>query len=47
VARVVDAFEARRETPGLLGRGLSALVGAQAWVAPKAWKPDQIPEASS
>lgn len=47
VARVVDAFEARRETPGLLGKGLSALVGAQAWVAPKAWKPDQIPEASS
>lgn len=44
VARVVDAFEARRETPGLLGKGLSALAGAQAWVAPKAWNPDQIPE---
>lgn len=47
VARVVDAFEARRPVGGLVGTGLSALFGARGWVAPKAWNPDQIPEASS
>lgn len=47
VARVVDAFEARRPVGGLVGTALGALFGAKGWVAPKAWNPDQIPEASS
>jgi hypothetical protein len=43
VARLVDAFEARRPSP-LLGRALSAFFTARAWTAPKVWNPDQLPE---
>jgi hypothetical protein len=41
VARVVDAFEARRPS-ALLGRALSALFSARAWTAPKVWNPDEL-----
>jgi hypothetical protein len=43
VARLVDAFEARRPSP-LLGRALSAFFTARAWTAPNVWNPDQLPE---
>lgn len=43
VARLVDAFEARRPSP-LLGRAFRALFTARAWTAPKGWNPDQLPE---
>ena len=43
VARVVDAFEARRGCPGLVGLGLSTLFSARAWTAPRVWNPDEIP----
>jgi hypothetical protein len=42
VPLVIDAFEARRPSSGLLGAGLAALFGAKGWVAPKAWNPDDI-----
>ena len=41
VARVVDAFEARRPS-ALLGRALSALFSARAWTAPRVWNPDEL-----
>ncbi len=41
VARVVDAFEARRPSP-LVGRALKALFSARAWTAPKVWNPDAL-----
>ena len=41
VARVVDAFEARRPS-ALLGRALSALFSARAWTAPRVWNPDVL-----
>lgn len=44
VPLVLDAFEARRPSSGLLGAGLAALFGAKGWVAPKAWNPDDIGE---
>ena len=43
VARLVDAFEARRPSP-LLGRAFSAFFTARAWTAPRVWNPDQLPE---
>jgi hypothetical protein len=43
VARVVDAFEARRPSP-LLFRALQALFSARAWTAPKVWNPDVLKE---
>ena len=44
VARVVDAFDARRGLPGLVTLGLSTLFSARAFSAPKAWNPDQLPD---
>ena len=44
VPLLVDAFEARRPSSGLLGAGLAALFGAKGGVAPKAWNPDDIRE---
>lgn len=41
VARVVDAFEARRPSP-LVGRALKALFSARAWTAPRVWNPDAL-----
>ena len=46
VARVLDAFEARRPSP-LLGRALRALFSARAWTAPKVWNPDVLKEEKS
>jgi hypothetical protein len=46
VARVVDAFEARRPSP-LVGRALSALFSARAWTAPRVWNPDVLREEKS
>ena len=46
VARVVDAFEARRPSP-LVGRALGALFSARAWTAPKVWNPDVLREEKS
>ncbi len=46
VARLVDAFEARRPSP-LLGRALRVLFTARAWTAPKGWNPDQLSEEES
>ena len=46
VARVLDAFEARRPSP-LLGRALAALFSARAWTAPKVWNPDALREEKS
>ena len=46
VARVVDAFEARRPS-ALLGRALSALFSARAWTAPRVWNPDVLREEKS
>ena len=43
VARLVDAFEARRPSP-LLGRAIAAFFTARAWTAPRVWNPDQLPE---
>ena len=42
VPLVLDAFEARRPTPGLFRLGLSALFGKAGWVAPRAFNPDEI-----
>ena len=46
VARVVDAFEARRPSP-LLGRAFAAFFSARAWTAPKGWNPDLLREEKS
>jgi len=43
VARLVDAFEARRPSP-LLVRALRVLFTARAWTAPRVWNPDQLVE---
>ncbi|MHB8800358.1 MAG: sugar phosphate nucleotidyltransferase [Thermoanaerobaculia bacterium] len=45
VARVVDAFDARRGCRGLIALGLSTFLSARAWTAPKGWNPDELPEA--
>ena len=44
VARLVDAFDARRGTAGVVGLALSRLASARAVTAPKAWNPDQLAE---
>jgi NDP-sugar pyrophosphorylase family protein len=44
VARVVDAFDARRGCRGLVSLGLSTFLSARAWTAPKGWNPDELPE---
>jgi len=44
VARVVDAFDARRGCRGLVSIGLATLFSARAWTAPKGWNPDALPE---
>ena len=44
VARVVDAFDARRGCRGLVPLGLSTFLSARAWTAPKSWNPDELPE---
>ncbi len=44
VARVVDAFDARRGCRGLVPLGLSTFLSARAWTAPKGWNPDELPE---
>lgn len=46
VARLVDAFEARRPSPLLL-RALRVLFTARAWTAPRRWNPDALPEEGS
>ncbi len=46
VARLVDAFEARRPSP-LLFRALRVLFTARAWTAPRVWNPDALPEEGS
>jgi mannose-1-phosphate guanylyltransferase / phosphomannomutase len=46
VARVVDAFEARRPSR-LVVRALRALFSARAWTAPKVWNPDVLREEKS
>ena len=43
VARVVDAFDARRGCRGLVRLGLATLVSPRAFTAPKVWNPDEIP----
>jgi hypothetical protein len=45
VARVVDAFDARRGCPGLVPLGLATFFSARAWTAPKGWNPNELPEA--
>ncbi|MHB1046430.1 MAG: sugar phosphate nucleotidyltransferase [Thermoanaerobaculia bacterium] len=45
VARVVDAFDARRGCRGLVPLGLSTFLSARAWTAPRSWNPDELPEA--
>ncbi len=44
VERLVDSFEARRRTGGLLAQSLSVLFSSRGWTAPKVWNPDQLPE---
>jgi len=44
VARVVDAFDARRLCPGLVPLGAATLFSARAFTAPKVWNPDALPE---
>ncbi len=44
VPLLMDAFEARRPTPGLVRLGLAALFGKGGWVAPRAFNPDEIEE---
>ncbi len=44
VARVVDAFDARRGCRGLVSLGLATFFSARAWTAPKGWNPDELPE---
>jgi mannose-1-phosphate guanylyltransferase / phosphomannomutase len=44
VARLVDAFEARRPTPGLLRLALAAFFSGRAWTAQRAFNPDVPPE---
>ncbi|HEX7580142.1 MAG TPA: hypothetical protein VF580_09090, partial [Thermoanaerobaculia bacterium] len=42
IPALMDAFEARRATPGLVRLALSALFGRNGWVAPKAFNPDEV-----
>lgn len=42
VARLVDAFEARRPSSGLVSLALANLFSAKGWTAPKAWNPDVV-----
>lgn len=44
VARVVDAFDARRGCRGLVPLGLATFLSARAWTAPRGWNPDELPE---
>ena len=44
VARVVDAFDARRGCKGLVSLGLATFFSSRAWTAPKGWNPDELPE---
>lgn len=44
VERLVDAFEARQGSSGLLKIGLSALFDARGWSAPRTWNPDLLSE---
>jgi hypothetical protein len=44
VPALMDAFEARRGTPGLVRLALAALFGRNGWVAPKAFNPDEVEE---
>ncbi len=44
VARLVDAFDARGGTSGVVALALSRLASARAVTAPKAWNPDQLAE---
>jgi NDP-sugar pyrophosphorylase family protein len=44
VPALMDAFEARRSTPGLVRLALSFLFGKEGWVAPKAFNPDEVEE---
>jgi mannose-1-phosphate guanylyltransferase/phosphomannomutase len=46
VARLVDAFEARRPSPLLL-RAARALFTSRAWTAPRGWNPDALIEEAS
>ena len=47
VPALMDAFEARRETPGLVRLALGALFGRNGWVAPKAFNPDEVEDVES
>lgn len=47
VSRLVDAFEARRGVPGIVGEAASRLFTAAAWTAPKEWKPDVLADGST
>jgi hypothetical protein len=47
VPRLVDSFEARRGSGGLVGTALSALFSARAWTAQRVWNPDALPEGGS
>ncbi|HEX7578460.1 MAG TPA: sugar phosphate nucleotidyltransferase [Thermoanaerobaculia bacterium] len=42
IPALMDAFEARRATPGLVRLALGALFGRNGWVAPKAFNPDEV-----
>ncbi len=42
VARVVDAFEARRPSSGIVSRALGLFFSRAAWTAPKAFNPDEL-----
>jgi len=44
VARLVDSFQARQGSPGLLALAWKTLFSAKAWTAPKAFNPDVPPE---
>jgi len=44
VPRLVDSFEARRPTPGLLRLAFSAFFSGRAWTAQRAFNPDVPPE---
>ena len=44
VPALMDAFEARRATPGLVRLALASLFGKEGWIAPKAFNPNEVEE---
>jgi NDP-sugar pyrophosphorylase family protein len=42
IPALMDAFEARRPTPGLVRLALASLFGKNGWVAPRAFNPNEV-----